>query len=801
MVLLVLASEALAQPPAEGPLPPGAVARFGTRRFWMIGDDHEGQPSALAVSPDGKTCADTGNHGHIRLWDTTANRPPRYLGNGGGGYQTLAFSADGKRLAYATPVSVGVYDLASGALLWHAPGGHFVGFLPDGTLLAFNRAQQPTLFDPATGKELRSFGGITGVVFGVVLSRDGTTLAALVISPVRGRRADDRAHIIIWDIPTGRARCTVTEGVTRDAHLSLSPDGKQLAVADGPLLLLDTATGKLVRRLKRVTDNPHVACAFAPDGKLLACVTGFEVQLLDPATGAKRGWFPSFSTARRVLSFSADGRWLVVPLGMFKIALLVCDIRPQVLARAYDGHESAVVNLRFTANGKALVSCSWYDARWWDLAQRRQTARIDFTPLASAKAYFQSDISVDGRTVVVADTGKRTQVLNAAGRPRLRFEAAGDQVRLSPDGKRFVHPDAAGVLRVRDVATGKELKQLNGHSGSPHVLAFSADGQRLLSAVPREAKEDDPDNPQPPPESVFLWDVATGKRLRSWALDANCADLAPDGRTVAVGTKQGEVVLLDAATGQGFRRWQAGPQMLRAVAFAPDGRSLAAAGHDWVVSWWEVATGQQRRRFLGHYGLVCALAFSPDGRRLASGSSDMTAIVWELHQPAGGKRTVQELWADLHGGADRFSAAVAGLRAVPADTLALIKQELQPVATVAAQPIRKRIADLDSPRFDLRDAAGRYLETCDEQAEAHLRQALQDNPAPEVRRRIEALLAKLEMKLLHPSAAEVRALRMLELLEHLGTPEARALLQELAAGAPEARRTRSARAALGRLKA
>ena len=46
---------------------------------------------------------------------------------------------------------------------------------------------------------------------------------------------------------------------------------------------------------------------------------------------------------------------------------------------------------------------------------------------------------------------------------------------------------------------------------------------------------------------------------------------------------------------------------------------------------------------------------------------------------------------------------------------------------------------------------------------------------------------------------QLRALRAVEALEHAGTAKARSLLQDLARGAPEARLTREARAALARL--
>ena len=79
--------------------------------------------------------------------------------------------------------------------------------------------------------------------------------------------------------------------------------------------------------------------------------------------------------------------------------------------------------------------------------------------------------------------------------------------------------------------------------------------------------------------------------------------------------------------------------------------------------------------------------------------------------------------------------------------------------------------------------------------EPKLRRALEDKPSLKRRRRLESILAEPK----RPPAEALRTLRANAVLERIGTPEARRLLEKLATGAasPE---TREAQTALRRLK-
>ena len=94
-----------------------------------------------------------------------------------------------------------------------------------------------------------------------------------------------------------------------------------------------------------------------------------------------------------------------------------------------------------------------------------------------------------------------------------------------------------------------------------------------------------------PDPTLRLWDVATGKEIRSFA-----------GHT-------GEV---------------------SSVAFSPDGRFALSGSWDHTVRLWDVATGKEIRTFAGHTGRVNSVAFSPDGRFALSGSDDHTVRLWNV---------------------------------------------------------------------------------------------------------------------------------------------------------------------------
>ncbi len=629
-------------------------------RFIIAG--HSDQVHGVAVSPDGKTIASASADGTIGLWSTATGKASHApLKATEGGFWSVAFSPDGKYLATGEGGKTG--SAGGQIVLWDVAGGYTpqvlapgggswvdgLAFSHDGKTLAaatddasgavYSVAERKAVC-PSIGKKVDE-----GVFDAIALSPDSKEVA---IGTGRG----ETEALSIWStatckqvgqaIDTGKlAGLGPNEGgwIT---SLAYSPDGKQLAVADGSyLLVLDAATRLPLRGATQVDPNYYIeSLAYSPDGSRIALASKREIELLDVSTGKQVGsqlLGPRGSALS--VAFGADGHSMAA--GSSSGDVEVYDLQNEPLTARVPAGTASVSAIAFSPDGKVLASAGaggvirLWNTTTWQIIGQTATDGGAVPPLA---------FSPDGKVLASVGGDKLIHLWDAAtGRQiGVPLDPKGGAVwclAFSPDGKWLAAGGVEDLLTIWDVA-GAKLVASRWYGGTSTTNIYDMD--KAIRSVGFE-----------PDSSGLFFTMASGiAGIASWGAegpasnwttrditfitntnDANDIEgaMSPDGKTLALAN----VVAIrqyDVASGKMLGLPMFGHNnTVSAMAYSPDGKLLASGGMDSIVRLWDSATGQPVGvPLLGPSHGVADLSFSPDGAQLVGVDGEGSIYVWDM---------------------------------------------------------------------------------------------------------------------------------------------------------------------------
>jgi WD40 repeat protein len=426
--------------------------------------------------------------------------------------------------------------------------------------------------------------------------------------------------------------------------IAYSPDGEYFATSDtkGDIQIWNART---FTKIATCQGHQHWTwtIVFSPDGKYLASASDdHQVKLWEVATGECLQTYTGHTFSVNAVIFSPDGQTIASAAQDSTIRLwrtFPGKSSPEI--QTLVGHNGRVWSIAFSPDGNTLVSGGEdLTVRLWACPERSRWEVATGECVAEWEAHTAWVRSVafspDGRAIATASYDRSIKIWDACKIPDFSEKSGiclptclhtltGHQqpvsaIAFSPDGQQLISSSFDKTLKLWDVRNSKCVKTLLGHRSRIWTVAFHPNGRQIASGG------DD--------NHTKIWDLKRGRCIKTIVGHTNAilsVKVSPDGNYLASGNEDNAIRIWDVNSGKITQTLRRHTNRVWSVNFSPDGRLLASGSADYTIDLWDWQSGNCLKTLHGHKSWVWRVIFSPDSRTLASTSYDRTIKIWDVN--------------------------------------------------------------------------------------------------------------------------------------------------------------------------
>ncbi len=773
-----------------------------------------GPVGSVISSPDGKRIATTSLMRQVTIWDSAGKVLGQLHAPEGDtrGFRNPTFSANGKKLITHQVYRTQIWNLPTMELEMELP---VVGSRGAGSVLSRDRSLA-ALASYGGAIDLYGLSVTNGSLASLkkyVLRQHTRLVTALSISSdnkllVSGSR--DKS-VVLWDVANRRPRHELNGHTDTVSDVAISSNGLHVASAatSDSVRIWSVESGKQV---KQFAQKQVVCLAFSPDGQRLVCgLDDGRMVLWNVESGVAEKTLSGHTDGIRDIAFSADGRLLGT--GSDDASARIWDIGAGTSLRQFTEHSAAVVTTQFSADGKQFVSGDemaqvtlWNVETGENIKSSVKAASLGMLTFSMDFRKRRAVLLSDRPGVLIFDfSDGPANARSIGGSPDFSYYGSSSIIRIIrmlPDGKTLavLHDDQ---VKFWNVDTGQVLVAFpfgKSFSSSRRMMTWDA---RWMASIDSSGRSG---------SGFEVWDMKAGKiafKVQTtssepvYAMRFSAAE-----EIIVIGTRNG-LRFWDLPSGREMPRLTIPGMSVSRFELSPDGTLLAVVSA-YTTKVFEVHSGHLCYETPNLEKSITSCAFTHDSRSLVAGYADGGALIWSLDpggfaavpppiEPADSDLGV--VWNELATNDGKAALAATWKLARFGDfAVKFLAEQLKPgeQEQVNEKQIKKWIDDLGRGNPAERRAASTQLRQLRSTAEPLLQAAIESDDVPALAKtRIRLLLAASTTGVGEEAHRTIRAIRVLRLI---GGDQAETLLDAMANGAPEARESAVARAALHSLR-